>query len=182
MPTDAEYEAMIGSLGWDGLRELWEAIQRRETPGWDEGKAFEYLVLRAFQLDGAHVRWPYRVRLFEEDVEQIDGVIYCSGLSLLVESKDLAGRVAIEPIAKLRNQLQRRPASTLGIVFSHGGFTEPALMLAQFISSQNILLWSGDEVEYALQHGMICEFLTRKYRFCIERGLPSFNIRAGELA
>jgi hypothetical protein len=34
------------------------------------------MVLRAFELDGAEVKWPYRVKLFGEEVEQIDGVIY----------------------------------------------------------------------------------------------------------
>lgn len=88
MPTEAEYEARVNTLDWDGLQTLWEAIERRDTPDWEPGRAFEYLVLRAFQLDGAQVRWPYSVRLFEEEVEQIDGAIYHDGLSCLVESKD----------------------------------------------------------------------------------------------
>jgi len=74
--TAAEHQRMIESLGWDGLRELWENIQQDNTLGWDSGKAFEYLVLRAFQLDGAEVTWPYEVSLFgEEVIEQIDGAV-----------------------------------------------------------------------------------------------------------
>src|SRR5436309_10604159 len=113
MPTATEYEAKIQGMRWPGLRKLWLAIEAQETPEWEPGKAFEYLVLRAFQLDGAQVRWPYLVHLFGEDVEEIDGAVYCAGLSCLVESKDLAGNVAVGPIAKLRNQLLRRPAGTV---------------------------------------------------------------------
>ena len=90
MTTAAKYEGMIQLLQWGGLRTLWYNIENRNTPEWDPGKAFEYLILRAFQLDVAEVRWPYRVKLFGEEVEQIDGVVYCSGLSCLIESKDLA--------------------------------------------------------------------------------------------
>jgi hypothetical protein len=65
----AKYEAMIQSLQWQDLRSLWENIENRNTPGWDSGKAFEYSVLRAFQLDGAEVRCSYSVKLFGEEVE-----------------------------------------------------------------------------------------------------------------
>jgi hypothetical protein len=144
---------------------------------WDTGKAFEYLVLRAFQLDGAEVSWPYSVRLFDEEVEQIDGVIHYAGISALVESKDFSDDVPIAPIAKLRNQLLRRPAGTIGVVFSRTGFTESARLLSLFTVPQAILLWSGDEIRYALETKRICEFLVRKYRVCIERGTPDSDIR-----
>jgi hypothetical protein len=90
-------------MEWGELRSLWDSIERRNTPNWDVGKAFEYLVIRAFELDGAEVRYPYNVRLFEEEIEQIDGAIHISGLSCLVESKDFADKkVDIAPVAKLR--------------------------------------------------------------------------------
>jgi hypothetical protein len=63
MPKAEEYEARIRRLRWPGLQKLWEAIKQRDTPGWDAGKAFEYLILRTFELDGAQVRWPYSVTL-----------------------------------------------------------------------------------------------------------------------
>jgi len=47
---------MIKSLQWDGLRSLWDNIEARNPIGWDSGKAFEYLVIRAFELDGAEVK------------------------------------------------------------------------------------------------------------------------------
>ena len=41
----------------------------------------------------------------EDEVEQIDGIVYAEGLACLVESKDQIKAVNFEPIAKLRNQL-----------------------------------------------------------------------------
>jgi hypothetical protein len=181
VPTAAEYIDMIESLNWDGLWCLWEGIENRNTPQWEAGKAFEYLVLRAFQLDGAEVRWPYRVQLFGEEVEQIDGAIYHGGLSCLVESKDLAGNIAIGPIAKLRNQLLRRPAGSIGLVFSRTGFTDPARFLAHFALPQAILLWHGEELKYALEQQTMCALLRLKYQMCVERGIPDYNVRERDI-
>jgi Restriction endonuclease len=181
MPTGTEYESQIRALDWDGLIGLWDAINRRDQTGWHPGKAFEYLVIRAFELDGAQVRWPYDVELFDSVVEQIDGAIHLPHRSFLVESKDYGKLdVSIEPIAKLRNQLLRRPLGTAGVVFSRTGFTISARLLAQFAVPQAILLWSGWEVEYAVRRKAICEFLAIKYRYCVEHGVPDFDIREEE--
>src|SRR6202008_5001778 len=112
MPTREEYEAQAQGMGWPELRALWNQIKLRDTPDWAPGKAFEYLVLRAFDLQGANVRWPYTVSLYGQDeiVEEIDGSVKIGGLYSLIESKDEEGKIAIAPIAKLRNQLLRRPA------------------------------------------------------------------------
>jgi hypothetical protein len=181
MPTAAEYEARIKALGWDELSILWRAIQQGDTPHWESGKAFEYLILRTFELDDAQVRWPYQVELLGGGVEQIDGAVYCQGLSCLVESKDTAENVAIAPIAKLRNQLLRRPAGTVGLMFSRTGFTDSARILAHFALPQAILLWNGKEIHYALERKRMGAFLLRKYRACVENGLPDYNVREGEM-
>jgi len=158
--------------------------KNRDTPGWDRGNAFEYLVLRAFQLNGAVVRWPYGVSLYgqTEIVEEIDGSVRVWGLYSLVESKDEDGNIAIAPIAKLRNQLLRRPAGTLGMVFSSHGFTEPAIQLAHFALPQSILLWTGDQVEYALYHQNIGELCEMKHRMCVDYGMLDFDVTTGAIA
>jgi hypothetical protein len=76
MPTREEYETNAQAMGWPELRVLWNQIKVRDTPVWPPGKAFEYLVLRAFQLHGADVRWPYPVSLYGQDefVEECNGV------------------------------------------------------------------------------------------------------------
>jgi Restriction endonuclease len=177
MTTGAEYEQRVTSYGWDEILRLWNEIQLGDTPGWEPGKALEYLTLRAFQLEGAEVTYPYSVVLEEEEIEQIDGAIYSDNLACLIECKDLIGRVNIEPIAKMRNQLLRRPASAVGIVFSRNGFTYAATTLARYISPQTILLWTGDELKYALEQRLLRSSLLRKYRICVQEGLPDYEIR-----
>lgn len=122
------------------------------------------------------VRWPYRATLHGEVVEQIDGVVVTGGLHALIESKDLKDAMTIEPIAKLRNQLMRRPVATIGMVFSSSGFTEPALTLARYLSGQTILLWDAGEVDFALRNEKIVPYLEHKYLACVMYGTPDANI------
>ena len=183
MVSDSEYQQRIGSYDWPGLLDLWQSVQRGDTPGWEPGRAFEYLVLRAFQLEGADVRWPYTVSIGGEQLEQIDGIIYSDCLACLLECKDQSEGVSIEPIAKLRNQLLRRPPATVGAVFSsRSEFTEAAVILVQFTAPQTIILWHRKEVDYALRHQRMRDVLARKYRFCIEHGLSDYSITAEDVA
>ena len=178
---DEDYVGRIQQMGWPELRELWNAILSGETPGWAPGKAMEYVVLRAFDLAGAKVTWPYDVEIAGETAEQIDGAVHLDGLSCLVETKDTADPINVQPIAKLRNQLLRRHAGAVGLLFSRSGFTPPAQTLAQFLAPQTILLWSGEEIGYVLQRESIRTALITKYRYCIETGLPGFDTRVEEL-
>ena len=138
-------------------------------------------MLRAFALEGAEVRWPFRVAEEGEELEQIDGVVYIDGFACLIECKDIAAKVTVEPIAKLRNQLLRRPGATIGLLFSTSGFTEPAKMLARFVVPQTILLWKGSEVAYCLQTQSFRQRLLLKYRHCVEYANPSYEILNQEL-
>jgi len=178
MPTAEEYESKAKALDHAGLVVLWSQIIARNTSGWDTGKAFEYLILRAFEIEGAVVQYPYSVTMQDELVEQIDGAVHADGISALVESKDLDDkrRVNIEPIAKLRNQLLRRPSSTIGMLFSRTGFTEPARVLAQYLLPQTILIWDGPEIKHALDNGKLRRALIVKNRMAIQYGQFDFNI------
>ncbi len=183
MPTNDEYIARVTQMGWPELRTLWNQIKNRDTPDWDAGKAFEYLVLRAFALDGASVQWPYNVTLYGrgEVIEQIDGSVRVAGLYSLIESKDEKGNIAITPIAKLRNQLLRRPSGTFGMVFSSQGYTDAALQLAQFALPQAILLWTRTQIDFALQHENICKLCEQKYRACVDHGMVDFDVSLGAI-
>ena len=172
-----DYIQRISNYTHSDLLNLWEAIKSGQTTEWEAGKALEYLCLRAFQLEGAEIKWPYQVLVDGEELEQIDGVVYTANFACLIECKDHKTRVNFEPIAKLRNQLLRRPSGVIGSFFSVSGFTDPAVTLARFIAPQTILLWSGDEVEYALEKRRIIDGLIAKYRYCVEHGLPNYNIR-----
>jgi len=176
MSTETGYKKQILSYGWQELSALWSDIQTGNTPNWEPGKALEYLILRVFQLEGAEVTYPYSVVIEGAELEQIDGVVYTDGLHCLIECKDTAKRVNIEPIAKMRNQLLRRPATTIGLIFSRSRFTESAKTLAQFIPPQTILLWNGSEINTAIQQQQMRQLLVKKYRYCVEYGMPNYSI------
>jgi len=182
MTRAQDYEERIQQLDLIGLQALWKQIFHGDTPDWPDGKAFEYLVLRAFQLDGAEVRWPFSVKINKEVVEQIDGTVYAAGLSCLIECKDSRESKSIEVVSKLRNQLLRRHGAAIGMVFSRNGYTGPALTLAQFVAPQTILLWNGEEIEYCLERGIVTQALITKYRRHIEQGIADYDIRAEEVA
>jgi len=141
----------------------------------------EHLVLRAFELDGAKVRWPFEVRFGEELIEQIDGVIRLGAISVLVETKDQQRPVNVEPLAKLRNQLLRRPAATVGVVFSRSGFTESAQILAGYMTPTTILLWQGAEIDLALETRVVAPFsrgLQWKHQLAVEEGAAFMDLSA----
>ena len=148
MASAYEYQQKIQRLDWSALKKLWKQIEDRNTPDWEAGKAFEYLIVRMFELDGATVNYPYPV----DQMEQIDGVVYLEASSCIIESKDYSNdKVGVAPVYKLRNQLLRRPAGVVGSVFSRTGFTEAAITLASFTMPQTVLLWEGKEIEVILQ-------------------------------
>jgi hypothetical protein len=96
-----------------------------------------------------------------------------------IKSKDYSAPINVEPMAKLRNQLSRRPAGTLGLVFSREGFTEPAKILARMMQPLNILLWEYEELEQSLTTGTMCRALVTKFQYAVESGLPDYDIRTG---
>jgi Restriction endonuclease len=181
MPTEADYRQRI-SYTSPQLIDLWQSIQAGDTPGWDAGKALEYLIIRAFEVEGAAVTYPFAVQMEGTIVEQIDGAVYSDGLNCLVECKDQESNISIDPVAKLRNQMLRRPTGITGLVFSSTSFTEPTLILAQYSANQAILLWDRDDIEYALEHQQMRVGLVKKYRYCIERGLPHYSLNIGDLS
>lgn len=170
MPAD--YVERVRRLDWPGLRALWRRIEAG-TSGWPPGKAMEHLVLRAFELSGAEVRWPFNVELDGEVVEQIDGVVYVDSFSCLVECKDTADETKVEVVAKLRNQLLRRHAGAIGLLFSRSGFAPATTSLTRYLAPQTILLWTGEEIAYFLEQEDFCTALRKKYRRSIETGDPA---------
>jgi hypothetical protein len=180
MPTDQEYERMIAKYTRRNLATLWQQILARNTPGWDPGKAFEYYILRAFQLEGVEVQWPYRVQdrhIESLEIEQIDGVLFLGGRSYLVSSKDETGPVDINPIARLRDQLSRRPACVMGLLFSRSGFTPPVLRNTSLASAPTVLLWEGVEIDEAVRGRRLAKGLEAKYRKAVTHGIIDFDIR-----
>ncbi len=172
----ADYVLRARQMDWHALRMLWREIEAGSALGWPPGRALEHLVLRAFQLSGGEVAWPYRVRMGDEVVEQIDGAVHVRGLSCIVECKDTAVPLSIDAVAKLRNQLLSRPAGAVGLLFSRSGFTLPATMLGRFVAPQTILLWDGNDIAYHLEHEDFAEGLVQRYRRSVENGMMKYDI------
>lgn len=167
--------------GWPELRQLWADILHRRSTGWPPGRALEHLVIRAFELDGAVVKRPFTVELDGAPIEEIDGAVYSGGLHCLVECKDWREPLRVDALAKLRNQLLRRPAGTVGLMFSSSGYRESAITLARFSGQQPMLLWYPPEITEMLEAQNPCALLLLKYRVCVEEGKPEYNhmVRAG---
>lgn len=125
-------------------------------------------------MEELKVRWPYHVTLPQKvgTVGQIDGAVYFQERGFLIESKDHNRPKDIEPVAKLRIRLERRPPGTMGMVFSTKGFTVAAEVFSQFSSPMNVLFWGQKDIEYAVAYGKMRDVLTYKMRYAIEEGLP----------
>ena len=168
------YEAAAESMGWRQLRELWTKIQSGSVDGWENGKAFEHLIVRGFRLSKLRAEYPFDVPPGGKPLEQIDGLVELDGITFLIECKD-RDVVDIETIAKLRNQLLRRPETTMGCIFVDGEFTEPALTLADFSVPHRILLWPQDDIERCLREKDFQSTLRSKYNHLCKYGLTDLS-------
>lgn len=179
MGAEQKYIDEIQKYDGQALLKLWRShLDGSLGPSiWEAGKLFEYVVLRAFQIEGAIVRWPYSVQLDGEVVEQIDGAVSYPNHHILIECKDWAKGISIEPFAKMRNQLMQRPANVIGCIFSRSGYTDPAIGLSRFCSPQTILLWQNDELEVCIEHAMMMEAIEIKLRKAAEEFRYFYNVK-----
>lgn len=160
------------------LRQLWQSIKGGQTPEWTDGRALEYLIVRLFEIEEATVTYPFPVASPEGGVmEQLDGFVQSDGINALLEAKDYKDRINVEPIAKLRNQLARRPAGLVGCIFGRSGFTSHAITLASYMAPQAILLWTGEEIDEAVNRKCIREGLRIKYSRLLRDGMPYYDFR-----
>jgi hypothetical protein len=164
------YVEKAQKMDWSDLIELWGQIKRGHTPGWEAGKALEHLVVRAFKLSDLDAEYSYDVPLTGKPIEQIDAIIYLDDLAFLIECKDVH-RVNASVIAKMKQQLERRPATTFGCIFVMGAFTEPALVVADMSPPQRILLWPGGDIAKALEAKNFKSALCDKYRHLCRFGM-----------
>jgi hypothetical protein len=157
------------------LLRIWEAIKAGQPiAGWPPGKAFEYLVVRAFDIEGARVLWPFEVVYPQKfgTMEQVDGVVYLGERAFLLESKNLSEPMAVEAVARLRMRLESRPPGTMGVLFSVQKFTLPTEVFAQFAKPLNVLLWEGRTLDVPLANASMVDTLRAKLNYAVEHGLP----------
>ncbi|WNG38838.1 hypothetical protein F0U61_38085 [Archangium violaceum] len=172
-----EYQRRVLALEHDELLLLWRDLLEGVSPaGWPGGVLLEYLILRAFQLEGAEVTWPYRVYQDGLLLEQIDGVVYFDGVSCLVESKDVTRPVDTHAIVKLKAQILRRPRMTVGAVFNTGEFSSAAFSLVRMLPPPDVLLWRRAEIDWALRERRLLEGMRAKLRYAVETGLADLNL------
>jgi len=161
---------------WLELEKEWENLPTTPMSNNTKGWFLEFIICRAFELEGAIVKYPYDVKVQNMNTEQIDGAIYFENIACLIECKNEVNPINFEPISKLRSQLQRRPSGTIGAIFTTSGFTEPAIILAQYTSPQTILLWEKKEIEICLKNKGFKSGLLKKYNNCIEMGLSNYSL------
>jgi len=172
-----EYQRRVLALEHEDLVKLWSGLRVGITPAdWPPGVLLEYLLLRAFQLEGVEVIWPYRVYLEGVLVEQIDGVLYFDGIACLVEFKDVTRPVDSVAIIKLKSQLQRRPRTTIGALFNTGEFSGAAVPLMRMLPPPDVLLWSGTEIDLALREHRLLEGMRKKLRHAVEMGFADVEL------
>lgn len=181
MAAEDKYIKEISKYNQHGLFKLWKehldnSLDATQNEFWRDGKLMEYVVLRAFELEGAIIRWPYSIWMDGIQLEQIDGAITIGNQILLIESKDKDRGLNIEPIAKMRNQLLRRPSSVIGCVFSRNGYSEPAMALSRYMAPQTILLWDGNELCFCIEHKMMIDALNLKIHKAAEEFDFCYNV------
>ncbi|QSQ23454.1 hypothetical protein JY651_00250 [Pyxidicoccus parkwayensis] len=177
MGVEEEYARRVQGMGPAEIRVLWEQVKARKVPeAWPPGRALEFLLLRAFQLERARVVWPY-----VNDHEQIDGAIHSDGLACIVETKDHADSIGFEPIAKLTLQLQRRPGAAVGLLFSSSKLSLSVIEAVKVHPIRNVLLWRGSDIDMAFQHGMRAS-LRIKWRRAVELGDLSYELQKEDFA
>jgi hypothetical protein len=173
---DFRFEA----VDWAELQALWSELLRSppqfrgaELSAQEAGWVFEWWVYEAFRLSDAEVRPPFTVRIGPSLVEEMDGAVFPAFGAFLVECKFQDARVAIEPIVKLRSQLERRPPGTMGVVFSRSGFTHEAVILLSHLSPCNVLLFTGRDLELVQRRpASLVEALRAKYRAAVMEARP----------
>jgi hypothetical protein len=124
------------------------------------------------------VQPPFTVRIATSLVEEIDGAVFTFFGAFLVECKFQDAKVTIEPIVKLRSQLERRPPGTMGVIFSKSGFTDEAVILLSHLSPCNVLLFDGDDLELLQRRpASMVQALRVKYRAAVMEAKPFAKLR-----
>ena len=163
------------AANWAELASVWNELslsppqfRSAEFSMQEAGWVFERWVYEAFRLSGALVQPPFAVRIATAFVEEIDGAVFTPFGAFLLECKFQDAKVTIEPIVKLRSQLERRPPNTMGVIFSKSGFTHEAVILLSHLSPCNVLLFDGDDLELVQRRpASLVEALCIKYRAAV---------------
>ena len=178
--SECELLSTIRSYNWEKLKKLWAQIRIGNTPGWANGKALEYMFVRAFDMEGAEVVYPYTNDVGNAK-EQIDGYVFVKklGAGFLIECKDWKEKVSFEELAKLHGRLTYRMSSTFGLFLSKNGFTPSAVEMMFMMHPHNILLWSFDEIDECFINHKFMKALKYKFQYAMATADPAIAVIEG---
>jgi len=144
------------------------------TNKWSPGMAFECLIARAFELEGAAVEYSYKIPPTGKTIEQIDGFVELDNLKIIIECKDYSDKVDMEPVYKLHCQLSRRPDNAIGCFFSSNSFTETVATLLEYLSPKRIFLWVEADIENAILNKNFRSILSKKIKYLYMHGISDY--------
>lgn len=170
----------IQTYDWAKLERLWVKIKAGVKTRWPDGKALEYMFVRAFDLEGAEVVYPYN-NLALRAQEQLDGYVFVKdlGVGFIIECKDWSVNVSFDELAKLHGRLLYRMSSTYGIFLSKTGYTSSAMELTYMVNPHNILLWSSDDIDECFKNHKFLKALQYKYQYAMVTTDPMIAIMDG---
>ena len=170
----------VRCFDWIALEQFWNDIKAKNTPKWNPGKALEYMLVRAFELEGAEVVYPCNNSALSAK-EQFDGFVFAQqlGTGFLIECKDWEEKVAFDELAKLHGRLSYRMSSAFGLFLSRKGFTASATEMMYLMAPHNILLWSFEEIDECFKNHKFIEALEYKYKYAMITANPNIAVIDG---
>lgn len=163
----------LGLMGnADDLESTSPIFREHKITARDAGYVFQTWVVESLRLSNGDVELPFQVRTADETNvrEEIDGVLYDDGKAYLLESKFVRNPLNFEPIARLHLMAERRPPTTIGLIFAPFGFTAPAVESAQELRPLRVLLLDRPDIELALRKHDMLTVVRVKYRDAVKYG------------
>lgn len=166
--SEKEYEREVSRLDWAGILKEWRAKQEGHINAikWAPGKALEYLVLRAFDLernrrsDVQDVKYPFHKNTEGKQEQQIDGYIRTLRCCFLEECKDKKYKTKESDLSQLYTRVSCRPDTVVGLFFSMGGYTPSAIKSNE--NQCHIILWDREDIEYCFDNMCFVDCLNYK--------------------
>jgi hypothetical protein len=195
MASNLELENRIQAYDWPMLRSFWDEIKNNNTanltPSWASGKAFEYFIIRCFELSGCEVVYAFDVTNRQAGIknnnksfQQIDGIVYLTiNFPFVIEAKNEAGNAKEADIDKLIGRLGQRPPQTMGCFFDTKGYSDGVLFQLLSKPNKNLLLWEKLDIDFLFSDANfqnnqpiinIADILRAKWKFFVERMNPYY--------
>ena len=170
----------VQGYDWIQLERFWQKIKNKTAPKWSKGKALEYMLIRAFDLEGAEVLYPYNNEVLKAQ-EQFDGFVFVKelGVGFLIECKDWNDKVAFDELAKLHGRLSYRMNTACGLFLSRSGYTPSAIEMMYMVHPHNIILWEFSDIDECFKNRTFLKALKYKYQYAMVTADPVIAVLDG---